>query len=182
MAVREDILQGIRTWLKTSESLTDVQVVPADDDGPRPSLPYLTVKVLTADAEFGRDEDIRGLDGDSLPTLYVRGERRATVSVQAFGTAAEAWLSNALLKRRLPSIQAALIGVGLTVEPMGPIRDISRLLDTSIEPRFVLDLEVTYVLASDTVSETEALTVEGTYTFDGEPSDLTTTSTVSLSS
>lgn len=182
MAVREDILQGIRTWLKTSESLTDAQVIPADDDGPRPALPYLTVKVLTADAEIGRDEDVRSTDGSGDPTLVVRGERRATVSVQAFGTTAEGWLSTALLKRRLPSIQEVLLGVGLTIEPMGPIRDLSRLVDTAIEPRFGVDLEVTYLLTSDTVAETEALSVVGTYTFDGEPSDLTVSSTVSLSS
>lgn len=182
MAVREDILQGIRTWLKASESLTNAQIIPSDDDGPRPPLPYLTVKVLTADAEIGHDEDIRALDGGGLPTIKARGERRATVSVQAYGTAAEAWLSTALLKRRLPSIQEILIGAGLTIEPLGPIRDISRLVDTSFEARFSLDLEVTYQLESDAVSETEALSVVGNYTFDGEPSDLTVTSTVSLSS
>lgn len=182
MAVREDILQGVRTWLKASEGLTNAQVIVADAKMQRPPLPYITVKVLTADAEVGHDEDIRALDGGGLPTIKVRGERRATVSVQAFGSTAEGWLSSALLKRRLPSVQETLLSVGLTIEPLGPIRDISRLVDTSIEARFSLDLEVTYRLESDAVSETEALSVVGTYTFDGEPSDLTVTSTVSLSS
>lgn len=182
MAVREDILQGVRTWLKSSESLTDAQVIPADDDGPRPPLPYVTVKVLMADEEIGEDELIEGLDGDSLPEVKVRGERRATVSVQGFGTAAQEWLSSALLKRRLPSIQNVLIGVGLTLNPLSSLRDISRLLDTAIEARVALDLDVTYRLESDTESETEALSVVSTLTFDGEPSDLTTSTTVSLSS
>lgn len=182
MAVREDIIQGVRTWLKSSESLTNAQVIVADTAMQRPPLPYLTVKVISPDGVIGRDELVEGLDGDSLPTSTVRGERRATVSLQGFGAAAEDWLESAMLRRRLPTIQNVLIGVGLTIEPMGAIRDLSRLVDTSIEPRFSLDLEVTYRIESDPASETEALTIEGTYVLGGSPSDLTVTSTVSLTS
>lgn len=60
----EQVLQSCRDWLKaaaTSAGLTDAQVIPADDDGPRPPLPFLTVKLTASDIEVGEDEPVVAL-------------------------------------------------------------------------------------------------------------------------
>lgn len=183
MAVREDILQGVRSWLMLAATLTDDQVIVANDGGPRPELPYLTVLVLVADIQVGEDEVIRGLSG-ATPTVKVRGTRRATVSVQAFGAAAEEWLVLARLGLRLPTVQADLLSSGLSIEPQGAPRDISRVLDTGIESRFTWDLDVLYGVESDTETETAAGTVAMTTIFEDvspDPDPLTVTTTISLS-
>lgn len=181
MAVREDILQGIRTWLKASESLTDAQVIAADALGAvKPTAPFLTVKVLSADSRIGEDELIDALDGGGDLTTKMRGERRATVSVQGFGAGAEDWLVNAGLKLGQRASVEALIGVGLTVRKLGAVRDISQTLDTGIVRRFIAEFDVTYQLDSDAVSEVAAATVEATYNFDGQPTDFSLTVTTTL--
>lgn len=68
----ERILQAVRAWLKAAavrgDALDDAQVIPADAKGPRPDLPYLTVKLTVHDVVEGSDE---GLDdcADSLTML-----------------------------------------------------------------------------------------------------------------
>lgn len=67
-ATEELILQGARAWLKATGSrggLTDAQVIPADDKGPRPSMPYLTLKLTASDIQVGEDELVNFL-GDLL--------------------------------------------------------------------------------------------------------------------
>jgi hypothetical protein len=58
---REHILQTAREWIKSAAGLTDDQVIPADDKGPRPELPYVTVKVTAHDIQIGEDEDLHAI-------------------------------------------------------------------------------------------------------------------------
>lgn len=179
MTIRGDILQAVRGWLKDAASLTDAQVIPADDRGPRPALPYLTVKVTTADLQVGEDEARYGLDG-AVPTVTVHGTRRGTVSIQGFGAASEEWLATARLALRLPTTQVVLNAAGLTIVPMGAPRDISAMLDTGIAARFAWDLEVLYGVSSAAEQETEAAIATLTSVMDGNPSDMTTVTTIDL--
>lgn len=183
MTIRGDILQAVRGWLQASSSLTDAQVIPADDRGPRPALPYVTVKVTTADVQVGEDEARYGLDDDDVPTVTVHGTRRGTVSIQGFGAASEEWLATARLALRLPTVQAVLNAAGLTVVPMGAPRDISAMLDTGIAARFAWDLEVLYGVSSDPEQETEAAIATLTTTlerFPDDPDAFTTTTSIDL--
>jgi hypothetical protein len=178
MSIRGDILQAVRGWLKAASSLTDAQVIPADDIGPRPALPYLTVKVVVADLPVGEDETRYALNGDDDPTVTVHGTRRGTVSVQGYGAAAEEWLVTARLALRLPTIQATLNTAGLTVVPIGAPRDVAVVLDTSFEARVVWDLEVLYDVSS--AAEEEIAAAIATVTSVLSPGALTTTSTLDL--
>lgn len=179
MTIRESILQGVRTWLKAAATLTDAQVIPADDVGPRPAMPYLTVKVLSADLQVGEDDPWPHLVL-GVPKLTVRGNRSGSVSVQSFGAAAEEWLATARLSLRLPAIQEVLRAAGLTIVPDGAARDITAVRDTRAEPRFVWDLAIQYVVTSAAATETEATSVVLTEIIDSAPSDLTQTRTLPL--
>lgn len=61
----ESILQGVRAWLIAAAGLTTAQVIPGDDKGPRPPLPYLVVTVLTDDAPTGQDTR-QSVEGDTV--------------------------------------------------------------------------------------------------------------------
>lgn len=176
MSVREDLLQAARGAIKAALTLTDAQVIPADDKGPRPPLPYLTVKITTAGGSSGyHPEDIPGCDGvTGDPTTKGRASYVATASVQGFGATAAGWLDELPLRLRRPAVLDTLATVA--VRPLGGVVDVSALLDTEIEHRYALDLEVAYAVEDDPVSLTEALTVETEYTGESDtPGDLTVT-------
>lgn len=180
MTIRGDILQAVRGWLKNAASLTDNQVIPADDTGTKRVASFLLVKVTTADIQVGEDETRYGLDDDDVPTVTVHGTRRGTVSIQGFGATSEEWLATARLALRLPTVQAVLNAAGLTIVPMGAPRDISAMLDTGIAARFAWDLEVLYGVSSAAEQETEAAIATLTSVMDGNPSDMTTVTTIDL--
>ena len=67
-ALHEQVLQSVRTWLKANGSaagLTDAQVWTESSKGPRPPLPYLTVRLLAVDIPVGQDEAVIRL-GDTF--------------------------------------------------------------------------------------------------------------------
>lgn len=171
MTIRASILQGVRGWLKMAATLTDAQVIPADDVGPRPPLPYLTVRVIAPDLPVGEDEVVWALDEDDLPTATVHGTRRATISVQGFGAGVEEWLSVARLALSSDAGIAQLNAAGINLIPSGSPRDISRLLETAIEYRVIWDLEAIFNLSSAPESLVAALTAETTIIVqsDGDP-------------
>jgi len=176
MSSVEAIRQGIRVWLKTALGLTDDQIIIADDKGTRPPLPYLTVKVTSPGLQVGTHEILNGIDGGSgAPTVSARHEKRATVSLQAFGEGAFAWLEDALDGLPLPTALDTLDAAGLSVQPISDIRDVARFLDTDTEPRYAVDLAVDYRVETDPVSLVEAVLVGVDFDLDhgvGDPDAL----------
>ena len=160
MTTRKIITQTVRDWFKAALGLTDSQIIPADDKGPRPPLPYLTVKVITADIPVGVDESIR--EATTVPTVRGRGHRSGSVSVQGFGEDSAGWLEVAALRLRYDSIQRLLCDAGITViNRGGGVSDISALVDTEIEPRYLREFEISYsVLDTDAEDLIEAARVE----------------------
>lgn len=180
MSTRTEIEAGIRSWLKLAGSaagLTDAQVVIADQHMPRPAPPYLTVKVVTLDIPIGEDEQLV----NAVPEYRSRGQRRALVSINAYGETAVEWLERACTRLRHPAVQAVIDAAGLTLRTDGGLNDLSALVDTSIETRGQRDIEVTYAVVTDAEGVTELLTVESTNTYEGgSPADLVETHTVTL--
>lgn len=163
MAVLEDLLQGTREWLKVVvPGLTDDQVIPADDKGPRPELPYLTVRIAPHDQpRHVRDERLTGTDGGGAPIVSIRGHRQAVAALQGFGVEAAEWLMLASLKLGLPEVQAQLDASGFDVVPLaGGITDISELIDTEIEGRYARDFDLHYVVETDPETQVEFLAGE----------------------
>ncbi len=253
-SVDERIIQAIRAWLKAAAArggLTDAQVVVADDKGPRPPKPYLTVNVTTLGSAIGVDERadrladtivigngaagavyaitvggtaisytrladdtnstvaaaivdlINAVDhhfaeasgatitastahgdlaistadakitltADAVPVVTFLGQRRASVSVQGFGSETSEWLERAAMRLQIPSVQTALDAAGLSVLTRGGITDVARLLDTEIEPRFLREFEVFYALRTDPASVTPLEQVVTTVTLEDVEDD-----------
>lgn len=58
MTAADTALQLVRSCLKQAYGLTDSQVIKADVRGPRPNLPYLTVRVGSANVPIGEGMEI----------------------------------------------------------------------------------------------------------------------------
>lgn len=153
MSVSEAILQATRAWLKAATGLPDEKVIPSDDKGPRPALPYLTVKVIVSDVPVGHDEQRRGLDGSGNPVVHILGQRRATLSIQGFGAATSESLAMANLKLLDPSTRDTLRIAGVSLRALGGLTDISRVVDTAFEARFLREYDVAYRISSAPVEQ-----------------------------
>lgn len=190
MGTKEDITQAFRAFAKaysiSGTPLTNEQVIPADDDGPRPASPYLVVNVLVSDIAIGRDELLGDLDGvTAAPEWKQRGQRLATVEIQGFGSAAGDWLGRLAMSHLLPAAVAIFDAATIDVSPMaGGIRDLSAMLDTSIEDRSIMEWEVTYELTTDSADAEAGVELEHvilTTTHDEDlPSEWTRTDTIDL--
>jgi len=165
---RATIREAIRAWLIGAGATA---VIFADQGALRPALPYLTVKVRLHDIPHGGDA-IHYRDDDTLLAL---GERRAAVTVQAFGETAIGELEEAVSRLPLPTAQDTLTTAGLTVEPVGGLLDLTRVIDEHPEPRASRDFDVLYQRSSDEVAFVEATTLTTT----AEVDDLSTTFTES---
>lgn len=143
MMVRETILQDVRGALKAALGLSDAQVIVAPDNaGPRPPLPYLTVRVL-ADDRLGEVEDVR-----VQATSFGEATREASVSVQGFGEEARDWLKRFELRLHRDLTEHC------SLRASGQVLDLSAWLDTAAEIRSELPLVATYRL-----TDTEPLTL-----------------------
>jgi hypothetical protein len=149
----------------------------ADQDGPRPPLPYLLVRVVVWDLPVGEDEDL--VDDSDPPTWRARGQRTSTVSINAFGGSAAGWLERANLMLRAPSILAQLDAAGLALRPQGGLNNLSALRDSGTEARFQRDYAVDYVRSGSAPGDTEQLAelaeVVHEDTWQGSPDDFVQT-------
>ena len=177
---------AVRAWLVLAGAMAgipnpDRAVIFADQDGTRPPMPYLTVKLLSPSSLIGEDEE--WVDDADPPQHHVRGNRFATVSVQAFGATAYDWLDLAVLRLRAPSVRALNVAAGIAVQPITPVTDLSRLRDQATERRWNQDFRVDFVrqtgaLEREAMVELEQVVVEEQW--DGEPSERVVTDTVEL--
>jgi hypothetical protein len=173
MTVRNDIVQGIREWVKAfgdpAGALADNQVIKADQDGPRPAVPYVTVKVTTLSV-VGVDERLT-YDNAGQGTVKVRGIRRAVVQCTAYGTEAAEWLSYALLVSGIDAAMDQLSAAGISIDEGSTMTDLSALMDTAIENRTLQELRVLYCFESTPVTGINLLTAQAAVTYDPEGAD-----------
>lgn len=180
----EAILQGTRTLLKTLLSLSDDQVVPAREEGPRPDLPYLTVLVIAPDVPVGSSERRHAIDVDDFPTEQIWGQRQATVQIDGFGDGALDWLEDFEQELERESSGDLMETVGLSLVSLGGVQNLTRVLDTDWEPRFLREYEAHYERLTDPATQVECqeVFVEATFDEDGAGlNEITETITVDLS-
>lgn len=175
-ATRETVLQAARDLcqaLATGTALTDSQVIPADDDGTRPALPYLTCKVTTIVQQGTTERRDKWATGTSLARHH-HGGFLASVSIQGYGAGSDEWMER--IRLHLDDFAAETIetSAGVSFAWCTDVTDLSALLDTSIEPRFSMDLFVSFENDStETVPTAATVTVTTT-------GDLATTQTLSV--
>ena len=170
---RATVIAAVRAWLLLALAAAVPEVIEADGKGPRPVLPYLVVNISSA-TPVGTDEEIHGMDGPT-PIKTVRGLRRATVTVNGYGLSTFDMLETISLSLRTNAVRDLNTVADIEVEEFGGTTDISTLLDTQIEKRFLREFEVFYEVT--VVEEQIALAeveIDATYESPGLP-DLTET-------
>lgn len=185
MSVRSAIEDAVRAWLVAAGVAggvpsADSAVVFADQDQPKPALPCLVVRVVVYDIPVHDDEDLY----DDTPQWRGRGQRTSTVSVNAYGAGAEAWLERAHLMLRAPSVLAQLSAAGFAVRPVGGVNNLSGLLDDHTQVRFERDFAVDYTREGVDPDDVESVVELGEVVhedeWDGQPDIRTETVTEAI--
>lgn len=183
MSVRTDLLTAVRDLIIGLTGATDPKVINSGASGPKPALPYLSIRIQSPDVGgLGPAERIDGLNG-STPEASMRAARDADVSVQGFGTTAADWLEDLEMLIDSPASLTLQATSKIAARVKTPTSDISVLIDTEEEARFELSLGVGCTLITDPSDQVELLSVEidlDIERFDGDPDSLNYTTTIDL--
>jgi hypothetical protein len=176
VSIRERLIQGTRAFVRSATGLSSAAVVVAQQTGPRPALPYLTVEVVTPGVQVGEDElfyDLGGAGGTMRE--WVRGQRRATVQVSGYGTDAPELLEQVRLSLGSPVTRApAETTYGISLAGVVSQQDLTALRETDYEIAALLELAIHYRTESAPVASPEASRIDLLVTLDGvdPPADL----------
>lgn len=148
------------------------EVEPEVPNQPRPTLPYMGLKIIVPGARFGDDDkrNIPDKNGNPTDNWNSGGPRMMSVSFKSYGTShEEAYNLMALWQSALDeeNTQAALRASGIGVWTIGAVADLSQLVNTAYEGRAQLD--VTFGLAANVTSnlgEIDTVPVTGTVSTD----------------
>lgn len=159
----EAIVQGVRTAIKAACSLTDAQVIVYGEEGIRPPLPYLAVRV-TGDRPVGDPWTVQAVSGGN-PTENAKGNREATVTLLGYGRGAAAWLETFALRASFGSTAAAIAAAGFSLTPEGPTVETPTVVDSGHEARFSRDFLAQYGITATAEAGTEATAFPVTMTY-----------------
>lgn len=145
---QSDWEQAIRSWVIACTGLDDGHVIRADQDGPRPSVPFIEVKVDGVRPLGAVDGEVQTYDsGASAGQEVVRtahGQREFSAVIRAFtllasgDNSARAFLSRVQVGLGLEEVRDILYGYGVTVFDNGRIENLPGILDTKWEGRATL--------------------------------------------
>lgn len=175
MTVRDDLLEAVGNLLIGLTDAVDAKVIAAGEKGPRPSLPYVTLRVTSVGGgQFGLAQRLDGLNG-STPQATMQERREAVVSLQGYGADAYGWLDRLQVLLDSPGSLTLQAVDGIAALLQSPVADISQLLDTSEETRSSLELRLRYQYRSPAQDQVELLRTEVTLTaerYTGDPDTL----------
>jgi hypothetical protein len=122
--------------LTVSQAAIRVQVIYADQNGPRPSFPYAVLRlsdfVKTSKDEIRQINPARGI-------YEVGGERRLTAAVDYFGNNPIQEITKAYNSLEKRDIVELLITANLAVIDKNPIQNLTAVLETEYEPHSFFD-------------------------------------------
>ena len=143
----------------------DAAVIFSDQATPRPTRPYVTIRLNPQVTEGMFDEDL-GVDNDGIATI--RGYRTVTVALQSFGPRARDIMNVLQGSLSKESVRSTFFnGNDLSLINTGEILNLTNLLDTEFEERAAMDLMVGFAQEiTDDVGRIETVEVTGN---EGEP-------------
>lgn len=152
------------------ETLTITKIIEADGNGTRPGLNYITMKVFTGvkvGEPYYAKADVTGKQNLTVPVDY-------SVSLQGYGVGSVTGLEDIQENLQKQSSISFYQAEGIGLRTSGEIKDISLLLDSTIEKRYSLDLKFgTMRLIVDEPSFVDGIEATGTITtIGGEEIDI----------
>lgn len=152
-----DIKSALRAWVRSVTNLPDTQVVWSQQDLSRLTGQFITMRLgdltpLGSADETTQDYDATRDAGQEIE-ISVNGQRSFGLSLQCFGTgdvSDRSLLARLQSSLSLPSVLSLFEPAGLGCYDTSPIQNVTALLDTTFEPRAVMDV---YFYCSEVVSE-----------------------------
>lgn len=158
-------MTGLKTdiWTLISSLTGGEVVIWADQNSPRPALPYWTLRII-AIPTLGQAEYSQGVTNDGDQTI--RRVTQATLAVQRYGTDSEIKCHALKSDMDKMSVREAWSLRDISCYDSGPVTNISTLLDQSkIEPRASVDLFLRFgSRVLDRVGIIETVAIDGEYT------------------
>ncbi|MBC3540657.1 LIC_12616 family protein [Rufibacter sediminis] len=148
----------LQKWIIAATGLPDNKVVYANQNGPRPAFPYVTVHV-TAKSDMGW-ADISVPDTDGV--AEINNDRMVSISLQALGSGAMSLMETLRDDLERPTSLQQFRGAGLPfIRVLNDVNDLTTVVGTKYEERAGMDLEFrTAVQLTDEVGLIEAVTGE----------------------
>ncbi len=168
-----DLVQFFQTWIPLYLPSANLYLV--GQSAPRPNNPVIAFNPLSSIDFIGRDE--RRVTAEGVETL--RGQRTLTCdlfgfsdSSSRFDGADNAWDMLQTLRMSLghPQVSDLLTAINCSVVEEGTITDISETLETTNEPRAMLQIIFSTVIIQ-TIDSGEIDTIGGAGTLTGSNSD-----------
>lgn len=161
----DQILIPVRRWIIAATGLPRDQVIPADDPGTRPPLPYITIRLLTQGVPAGTAETRRQGTSENVFAPYT-----GSLQLDAYGPGSASFLSLCDMSLALSKIQEIIRKGDLAIHGTGSINDLSALVDDKIESRHQKDFYIAYSVElsePDTDAITPLEKVEADFDFSG---------------
>jgi hypothetical protein len=157
MSAIEDKLYALLTPMLAGELL-----VFADQNAPRPALPYWTLNVSPR-RHLGRDGYSQGVDDDGDQDVF--GAREATAQVQRIGNDSDTYVQDLRDNLSKISVQEQWQVSGVSLFNTGDVLDVPFPMDNNhLEPRAVMDLFVRFgTKVIDRVGIIETVVADATY-------------------
>lgn len=146
--MNETTLQSaIRQWVKDTSGFDDEKVVWAEQDAVRLAPPFITLRLGDL-VTLGAVDEVTTASDESAPggqemTQTVIGRRELPVTLQCFGkTEASAMkiLSQVVTSLGLDVHSDPLEEAGISFYQVGPVQNVTALLETTYEPRALVEL------------------------------------------
>lgn len=151
----EQIMTAVKDWL-ASVKPANVTVVEANQNAPRPALPFITVyQTGTALAEHS-EISAPDADGDAV----IRNDAEIMISLQCFGENSKAIMDGVRISLERETIRRALRAAGLPyIRTLNGVTDNTETVGTRYEERAGMDLEFRAALTvSDSIGVIETAT------------------------
>jgi len=114
----------------------------ADQNAPRPAIPYWTLNVSPR-KHLGRDAYSQGVDADGDQEVY--GVREATAQVQRIGKDADTFVQDLRDELSKITVQERWQIAGVSLFNTGDVQDVPfPMYNNHLEPRAIIDLFVRY--------------------------------------
>jgi len=133
-----DIKQVLKDWINANKGDPSITVIEANQNAPRPELPYITLLVTSVTVEEHANISSPNSDGDAS----IENEAAVMCSLQCFADDAFSILSGLKLSLEKVTVKQNLRAVGLPyIRTLSEVSDISEVVGTNFETRASLDLE-----------------------------------------
>ena len=143
--LKTTLISKVRSWLATASGIPIASIIPAQDNGPREALPYLTVQI-TSLRESGTAKEHKWIDDETgAPMRAIRTHYASTVLISGYGADATDYVVEAKNKTNDRELSRP---VSIAVTALGDVRDMTAVRGAAFEGQAQLELTVGFVIES----------------------------------